>query len=506
MPANKKSIMKNLSFSFIFISVLALTAIGSGCKKDWLSPAPENTLIQTDSTFLDANNAEKFVNSCYNWTIQWGQHVFSWIGMSSITSDDADKGSDPGDLGADKDQMDALSYTPTSLSVLEVWEANYTGIGRCNQAVDNIPKFIDAGLDADLANRLVGEAKFLRAYFYFNLVRCYGDIPKIARVYKGEEAAQIYDDYSNNPKAEIYALIEEDLLDAISKLPLKSQYAAKDLGRATKGAAQGLLAKVYLYQSKWNECLSACNDVITSGEYDLEPDFSLIFRQSHEHGMESLFEVEGQNGAEGWGIGGYFVTQGARGEVTGGFNGWGFNTPTDDLEAAFEDGDERKAATIYYVGQTLWDGAVVESASNPKYNYKAYVSQSQEANYDSWSSGKNLRILRYGEILLMKAEAANELGNSGDAIEALNQIRNRAGLDNTTASTQSDLREAIRRERRMEMAMEHDRFFDLVRTGRAGTVLRAHGKNFVDGKHELFPIPQKHIDLSAGKLKQNPGY
>lgn len=496
--------MKNLSYSFIILTLLALTAIGSGCKEDWLSPAPENTLIQTDSTFLDETNAEKFVNSCYNWTTQWGQHVFSWIGMSSITSDDADKGSDPGDLGADKDQMDALSYTPTSLSPLEVWEANYTGIGRCNQAIANVPNF--SGLDPALASRLVGEAKFLRAYFYFNLVRCFGKIPKIARVYTGEEADQIYKDYSGAPPSEIYALIEEDLIDAASKLPLKSQYEAKDLGRATKGAAQGLLSKVYLYQGKWSESLAAANDVINSGEYDLEPDFSLIWRQSNEDGIESLFEIAGQNGEEGWGIGGYFVTQGARGPVTNGFNGWGFNTPTDDLEAAFEPNDVRKAATMYYVGQTLWDGAVVESASNTKYNYKAYVSQTQETNYDSWWSGKNIRILRYGEILLIKAEAANELGQTNDAAAALNQIRNRAGLGNTTAATQGDLREAIRRERRVEMAMEHDRFFDLVRTGRAGAVLRAHGKNFVDGKNEVFPIPQKHIDLSGGLLEQNPGY
>ncbi len=495
--------MKNIPF-FIVIALLALTAASTGCKKDWLNPAPENTLIQTDSTFLDKDNAEKFVNSCYSWTIQWGQHVFSWIGMSSITSDDADKGSDPGDLGADKDQMDALTYTPTSLSVLEVWEANYTGIGRCNQAIENIPKF--EGMDANLASRLIGEAKFLRAYYYFNLVRCYGNVPKIARVYTGEEAAQIYEDYSGSPKEEIYALIEADLIDAAARLPLKSAYPAKDLGRATKGAAQGLLAKVYMYQKKWNDCLLACNDVISSGEYQLQGDYATLWRQSTEHGPESLFEVEGQNGAEGWGIGGYFVTQGPRGQVTNGFNGWGFNTPSDDLEAAYEADDVRKAATMYSVGQTLWDGAVLVSASNPRYNYKAYVSQTQEANYDSWSSGKNIRILRYAEVLLMKAEAANELGNSGEAISALNQVRTRAGLGNTTASTQTDLRNAIWKERRVELAMEHDRFFDLVRQGRAGEVLRAHGKNFVDGKHEVFPIPQKHIDISAGRLKQNAGY
>lgn len=497
--------MKNLSFPILIIALLAIMA-GPGCKKDWLSPAPENTLIQTDSTFLDASNAERFVNSCYNWTTQWGQHVFSWIGMSSITSDDADKGSDPGDLGADKDQMDALSYTPTSLSIVEVWEANYTGIGRCNQAIDNVPKFVDAGLSPDLANRLVGEAKFLRAYFYFNLVRCYGDIPKIARVYTGEQASQIYDDYSNNPKEEIYALIEEDLRDAATRLPVKSAYAAKDLGRATKGAAQALLAKVYLYQQKWGEALASANDVINSGQYDLEPDYSKLWRQSHENGVESIFEIQAQNGAEGWAIGGYFTTQGARGDVTDGFNGWGFNTPSDDLEAAYEPNDVRKAATIYYVGQTLWDGAVLVSASNPKYNYKAYSSQKMENNYDAWWTGKNLRIIRLGEVYLIKAEAANESGNTADAIAALNKIRNRAGLANTTATDQAGLREAIYKERRLEMAMEHDRWFDLVRTGRAGQVMRAHGKNFVDGKHEVFPIPQKHIDLSAGKLKQNAGY
>ncbi len=497
--------MKNLSFPIILVALLAIMASPS-CKKDWLSPAPENTLIQTDSTFLDKDNAEKFVNSCYNWTIQWGQSVFSWIGMSSITSDDADKGSDPGDLGADKDQMDALSYTPTSLSVLEVWEANYTGIGRCNQAIENVPKFVEAGLDAALANRLVGEAKFLRAYFYFNLVRFYGDIPKIARVYTGEQASQIYDDYSNNPKAEIYALIEEDLIDAASKLPLKSAYAAKDLGRATKGAAQALLAKVYLYEKKWNDALASANDVINSSEYDLEPDYAMIWRQSQENGTESIFEIEAQNGAEGWGIGGYFTTQGARGNVIDGYNGWGFNTPSDDLEAAYEAGDVRKAATIYYIGQTLWDGAVLESASNPKYNYKAYTSQTQEDNYDAWSTGKNIRVLRLGEVLLIKAEAANELGTTADAVSALNKIRTRAGLANTTASDQNGLRTAIYKERRVEMAMEHDRWFDLVRTGRAGQVMRAHGKNFIDGKNEVFPIPQKHIDLSAGKLKQNAGY
>ncbi|MCU0345491.1 MAG: RagB/SusD family nutrient uptake outer membrane protein [Saprospiraceae bacterium] len=499
--------MKNLTYPIIFLALIVVTIAGAGCKEDWLSPAPENTLIQSDSTFTDAANAEKFVNACYAWTTEWGQHVFSWVGVSSITSDDADKGSDPGDLGADKDQMDALSYTPTSLSPAEVWEANYTGIGRCNQAIDKVTNDFKGVIDQALADRLVGEAKFLRAYYYFNLVRIFGAVPKFDRVYTSDETALIYEDYTRVPVEEIYALIEADLTDAVAKLPLKSAYEAKDLGRATKGSAQGLLAKVYMYQKKWNESLAAANDVINSGEYSLEPDYALIWRQSTEHGAESLFEVEGQNGGEGWGIGGYFVCQGARGGVSGGFGGWGFNTPTVDLENAYESGDVRKDATIYRAGQTLWDGAQVDAGvANPRYNYKAYASQTQEINYSDWWSGKNIRVLRYAEILLIKAEAANELGNSGEAVAALNLVRNRAGLADTNASSQDDLRDAIWRERRVELAMEHDRFFDLVRQGRAGQVLRAHGKDFVDGKHELFPIPQRQIDLSGGVLKQNPGY
>ena len=481
-----------------------MVAVSTSCKKDWLKPAPENTLISSDSTFFKPANAEKFVNACYNWTITWGESVFSWIGVSSITSDDADKGSDPGDLGTDKDQMDALTYGPTSLSPKEVWDANYTGIGRCNQAIDKVPTF--TGLDPALATRYVGEAKFLRAYFYFNLVRCFGNVPKIDRVYTSEETAQIYEDFASRPSSEIYALIEQDLRDAAAVLPLKNAYSAKDVGRATKGAAQGLLAKVLMYEKKWADCLATCNDVINSNQYGLEPDYAKIWRQSNEHGIESLFEIEGQNGNEGWGIGGYYSTQGPRGIITDGYDGWGFNTPSEDLINAYEPGDVRKAATIYSVGDVLWDGAKLESASNQHYNYKAYVSKTKETNYDSWSSGKNIRVLRFGEILLIKAEAANELGSTADAVVELNKIRKRAGLANTTASSQADVRNAIWKERRVELAMEHDRFFDLVRQGRAGQVMRAHGKNFVDGKNELFPIPQEQISLSKGAIKQNPGY
>jgi starch-binding outer membrane protein, SusD/RagB family len=494
--------MKKLKFLPLGVVLVFLSLMMFSCQKDWLSPPPENTLISTDSTFTDPQNAVNFVNACYGQLIDWQVSVFSWTGISSLTSDDADKGSAPGDTGTDKDQFDNLTYSPTSLSVGEVWNGYYAGVGRCNQALANIPNF--KTLDANVAKRLIGETKFLRAFYYFNLVRVFGGVPKIDKVYGADELDAIANSNVRAKEEEIYALIIADLTDAANALPEKG---VAETGRANKGSAQGLLAKVYMYQKNWAKCLENTSSMINSGTYSLNPDYRTIWRQSSENNSESIFEIQGQNGEDGWGIGGYFTHQGARGTVTDGYGGWGFNTPTADLEAAFEDGDIRKNTTIYRGGETLWDGAVVGTdVENPRYNYKAYVSKNGETNYDDWSSGKNIRVLRFAEILLIHAEASNETGKTGDAIAALDKVRNRAGLPNTTASSQAAVRDAIWKERRVELAMEHDRFFDLVRQGRAGQVLRAHGKPFVDGKHERFPVPLSQILISQGKLTQNPGY
>jgi starch-binding outer membrane protein, SusD/RagB family len=492
--------MKTNKFLIGLFLALLMTSIFS-CQSDWLSPPPENTLIATDSTFAKNENAVRFVNACYAQMADWQVSVFSWSGVSSISSDDADKGSDPGDLGADKDQMDNLTYSPTSLSIAEVWNGNYIGIGRCNQALENVPKFT---LDEATKNKYLGETKFLRAWYYFNLVRIYGGVPLISRVFSEDQLDEVTAAYTRSTEDEVYKLIEADLNDAINALPAKG---VQELGRADKGAAQALLAKVYLYRKNWAKSLELSEAVISSGKYGLDADYASLWRQSSENGLESIFEIQGQNAEDGWGIGGYFTHQGVRGTVTDGFGGWGFNTPTSDLEAAYESGDVRKSATIYKGGDVLWDGAVVgNDAANPRYNYKAYVSKNKEANYDDWSSGKNIRVLRFAETLLINAESANELGQSAKAVEQLNKVRKRAGLGNTSASSQGDVRNAIWKERRVELAMEHDRFFDLVRQGRAGAVLRAHGKPFVDGKHEHFPIPLEQILISNGKLAQNPGY
>lgn len=439
---------------------------------------------------LTVDKAIELVNAVYNPYLDWGMSSFAWIGISSITSDDADKGSDPGDTGTDKDKMDALTFDATSLSFKDVWTAHYNCIQRANQAISRLTLF--ESLDENLRNRLIGEAKFLRALTYFRLVKMFGGVPLIAKI---PDSNTDPDDFLKKATKEaVYIQIEEDLNEAIAALPLKSEYPNAELGRATKGAAQTLLAKVSMYQGKWQQVKDLTDDVILSLEYDLTPNYEDIWKESGENNIESIFEIQATAAPVAAGIDGYSVTQGARGE--GGW-GWGFNTPTQDLIDSYETNDLRREATVIYRGETLFDGREVpNTVNNEYYNQKAYTS----AFSDAWVTGKNLRILRFAEVLLMNAEAATQVG--GDVATPLNRVRKRAGLDNAVTTDQ----QAVWNERRWELAFEHDRYFDLVRQGRAGTVLRAHGKPFVDGKHEVFPIPQEQIDKSDGKLLQNNKY
>ena len=484
--------MKSINNKIIFCLLAGASFLS--CGKKFLNEPSRTVTIQ--NLLNSSDGALRLIAAVYNKLYAWEEHTFSWIGISSITSDDADKGSDPGDTGADKNDLDGWTFNPSALSFSEVWISNFEGIGRATYAIKFLPD-----INIPDRDRFIGEAKLLRAYFYFNLVRTFGGVPKIDKVLQSE--VDIETASTRASAADLYAYIESDLNDAITKLPVN--VAAAENGRVARGAAQALLAKVSLYQKKWAQAKSMADAVIASGQYSLLTDYSKIWREAGEFSSESIWEVNAIGTTPNKGIEGYFVVQAPRGDNG---LGWGFNTPTQDLVNAYEPGDVRKAATIMFAGQTLWDGFVVSPlASNPRYNYKSYVSKTKESfNGDDWNSNKNLRILRYGEILLIKAEAENELGNILPAQLALNQIRNRAGLPNTTAAIQSDLRNAIWKERRVEMAFEHDRMFDLRRTGRAGAVLRAHGKPYVDGKHDLFPIPQHEIDLSNGKLMQNPGY
>lgn len=313
--------------------------------------------------------------------------------------------------------------------------------------------------------------------------------------------------FQEPPKADVYAAIEQDLTDAASVLP--ASYGVADIGRATKGAAMALHAKVAMYQQHWQDVFDLTNQVISSGVYSLFPNYEQMFRIANENCSESVFELQckyipGNCDASN---SQYSQVQGVRGSTGG---GWGFNVPTQDLANAYETGDPRKDATIIFRGETTPEGdAIPPTGDNPMYNQKSYVPFS---TYVECSEGceQNIRVIRYAEVLLMNAEAANELSNPAQALISLNTVRararggNNAVLPDITTTDQATLRTAIWHERRVEMAMEFDRFFDLVRTGQAPAVLGPKG--FVTGKNEVWPIPQNEIDLSAGTLVQNPGY
>jgi hypothetical protein len=249
--------------------------------------------------------------------------------------------------------------------------------------------------------------------------------------------------------------------------------------------------------------------VISSGQYSLFPNYEALFRIANENSVESVFEIQAKYEPGNCDVSNsqYSQVQGVRGSQGG---GWGFNVPTQDLVNAYEPGDPRKDATIIFRGEITPQGdAIPTDGDNPMYNQKSYVPFSTWIECNEGAE-QNIRVIRYAEVLLMNAEAANELGNTAQALTSLNMVRARARggndavLPDVTTTNQDELRAKIWHERHVELAMEFDRFFDLVRQGRAPEVLGPKG--FKAGVNEVWPIPQNEIDLSAGVLTQNPGY
>jgi starch-binding outer membrane protein, SusD/RagB family len=475
------------------------------------------------TTETDPALAQKLVTGVYNSLLQgdsWGNgdvHGFAFLSVTSIMSDDADKGSTPSDQAVPVGDFDNFTITPTNVFCESLWSGHYNSIGAANQALKALAV---ANISTEEKQKLIGEVKFLRGYLYFNLVRMFGGVPLVLRVPK--DAADANSDPAFQTRAElsiVYDSIERDLTYAVSNLPVRSQAAA---GHATKGAAQTLLAKVHLYQQNWQQVLDLTDAVMASGEYMLVEDYATIWRQAGESNLESIFEIQtGQFNNGSLAIDNYTVCQGVRTGGSGGWNdlGWGFNSPSESLLNAYEPGDLRKDATIIFidnsgthVGTKLWDGFRVPSADsvqNPRYNYKAYTStnwddrtannKEQFVNPAEKNRPKNIRILRYADVLLMNAEAGVRLG-LGDPDARINEVRDRAGLGPISGANIDD----VWQERHVEFAMEHDRYWDVVRQGNAAQVMLAAGKtNFTAGKHELLPIPNSQILLSGGKLTQN---
>ncbi len=508
--------------SFLLI-ILISSAVLAGCKKDFLSVLPQGTITE-DAAAADPNIAQKLVVGIYYRLYQGGfdanVHGILYSFATDVASDDADKGSNASDqapAGLAFDQFNS-DLNGNNFYVDRLWAGYYNGISAANQALRSLNK---ATFDDATKKTLTGEARFLRGYFYFNLVRLFGGVPKVLRVPESNSDANSSDFTTRAPKDSIYAAIIEDLQYAVDNLPLKGG-AGTQTGRANKGAAEALLAKVYLYKKNYQKAYDLTQDVIASGKYDLMTDYSLNFEsKKYDNNVESVFEVQtGANNDCNAAIPLYSVAMGPRVGGQGGWRdlGFGLNTPSQDLANAYEPGDVRKNASIIFIhptlhagqdtGTLLWDGFRVptkDSVENERYNYKAYFGRLKDPFCIDGGTDylpKNLKVIRFAEVLLIHAEAATQIGKTGDAVNDIIRIRQRAGLLPVAAVTQQD----VWKERRVELAMEQDRFFDIVRQGRAGMLLRAQGKQFKDGINEIYPIPQSQIDLSGGKLLQNPGY
>lgn len=444
------------------------------------------------------------------------------LAIHNFRCEDIEKGSTASDGAPFGAMYDDFTYDASQSSLQNYWTSNYEIVHIANNVLAAIEEQSENLTDGDLINK--GEAHFFRAFIYFNLVRAFGEVPLIDFVIT--DAAQ-----TNVPKstvAQIYTLIDSDLKEAEEYLPLT--WGVQYPGRLTWGAARSLHAKTYMQRNDWGNMLAAAKDVVDSGIYNLDTPFETIFRETGENCSESIWELQctatdalkGSNeiGSQ------YAAVQGVRG--AGEWNmGWGWHTPTQLLADAFESGDPRKDETLLYFVRTSEDPSTIPANKpwnekpianndvvNKYYNKKIYTNPTYRTQFTLGGYWVNIRMIRLSEVLLIGAEAANESGNTDLALDYLEQVRARARKSSATPATvlpkitttdKDELRAKIKHERRVELAMEWDRFYDLVRWGDAQAVLGAVGKNYLP-KHQYLPLPQTEVDKSNGVLIQNPNY
>ncbi len=491
----------NIKTAFLLLLLPVLMGLIS-CKKDFIHIPPEGEQSADTTKFWQTQgDATLAVNAMYANLRSWTFAAFAPMAVESLGSDDASTGTEPSDGSfAFMDVFDKYTVTSTSDRIYDFWSGMYGEINYCNQVLDNIPGI---NMDATLKARYLLEAKFLRAYSYFRLVRAFGDVP--LRLHVPKDASEY--NIPRAAKADIWAAIEQDLTDAAGLPP---SYSGADVGRITKGAALALHAKVAMYQGKWADVKNYTEQVTGLG-YSLFPNYHQLFRVANENCSESIFEIQCEliTGNAAASNSQYSQIQGVRGIPD---LGWGYNTPTQNLVDEFEPGDPRLASTVIPRGTTTAEGDIIAPTDpNPMYNYKSYVPFSTIVSGFNQGAQQNIRVIRYADVLLMNAEANNELGNTSDALASLNAVRararggNNAVLPNITITDQSALRNAIWHERRVELAMEFDsRYFDVIRQGRAAEVFGPLGWHA--NKNEVWPIPDKEILNSGGMLTQNPGY
>lgn len=516
---------RNKIIFWSLLLALPVLAAVTGCKK-FLDRKPLTaTLDDLNQGTLEAQSFGLYSTLRYA-----GFSTLPWIDFHSIRDDDAQKGSSTTDGAEINTEFETFQYSKDDWAPNTYWNDHYTMINQANKEI----YFADSLKLTDAASlRNVGEARFFRAYSFFELVKTYGDVPLI-NFYFTNATQGIK---PKSPASAIYAQIDADLTLAAQYLPVNWVVGGTNIypGRITSGAAKALWAQTYLYRQNWAKVVQLCNEVINSGQYSLANSFTDIWKDglngSGKNGPESIFEMNCNVGANGTSNNGvqWGTSQNVRqGGATNAWNlGWGWNVPTQKLETAWPATDPRKTQTILYSGQndggpaaggygsTLPNYAPGPGLDQPYWNKKVYSDpQMRQFTGQIFGSGGadwiNHRIIRYADIILMLAEASNELGDGATAAANLEKIRNRAsgnkGAGRTIVPTiayvnQAQMRQAIKDERRWEFAMEGYRFYDLVRWGDALTELGPLGYT---NRCRFYPIPQKAIDLSAGVLVQNP--
>lgn len=496
--------MKNL----LWVIWLGL-ALG-GCD-GFLSPAPQGKLTQ-EVFFSEEEGALMGINAIYSRLREWDQIGFPWFVLCELPSDNSNTGSELADGSVARlNTVNNFTYNAGVDELNGWWTGNYNAIGSCNVALESLN-----GLsDEELKVRCTAQARFFRGFFYFNLVRAFGGVPLMMDV---PQPGQY-----NKPRAtkdQVYDEIVKDLLYAAENLPTRTQWGEKELGRVTKATAQGLLAKVYLFRQDYQHAFDYADSVIVSGEYDLHPNYRDLFNPNSLYSQEVMLgdQFLWQDNRDGESQ--FVVWQGVRG-----YWGWGYLSPTQSLVDSYEEGDPRLAATVFFSGDSVAGKGVIDFAPalDPRANHKV-IWPTTYWNANSFTkTNAHLYFLRYADILLVYAEAANELGKTQEALDKLELVRSRArqsvvsGVDNThilpriTETDKGRLREIIWHERRIELALEGHRFFDLIRAdqvvpGYALQELRADNPetNFNAVNNSVFLIPQKQIDIAQGVLQQNP--
>lgn len=536
--------MKTTIYKFLLMLPFALLF---SCD-DWLRELPAGT--QTlDEYYVSGATCEPVITACYvpmMWQFYGGKFINEWF-IGDVCSDDAVKGGQFISDDPDVYEMETFRVNAENDMLLNYYHAQYVGIARCNRAIQDIPKVAtDEYMDAVTQARYVAEAKFLRAFYYLRLVRLFGNVVYYDYVIEGSDQLKL----QRSPLSEVYCKIIADLKSAEIFLWEKSEYAEADLGRATKGAAQALLLKTYLtghqyLDNAYAEAEYWGEQIYKSGEYTLCDNYWDNFSLAGENGPESVFEIQYTNDPTGdWGPGGTRGSANAKMQrcrsstYTSGSVGWGYNRPTQDLINEYEANDPRKNMTIHSLIDS--DGANNETDNKQVDWYDGKIS-TVSLKYAMMTDGDggniykldannlrdpiNTKEIRYADVLLMYAEACCKNGNTTMAKTLLEEVRDRArhgdgsilpefGTPGYTLT--NDLETAIRHERRVELAMEGHRWFDINRWGIAADIMNAYGQTaeiknlypkmatFQKGVHEIFPIPAEERRLTG--IDQNPGY